>query len=135
MQNSKFLILIIVANLVSCFSSKDEKIRTVGCEMEIDSIYVSKNATRGLFFINDTLIMSHGFQSFKICYFDSIKLNVTFKRVDENSGEWCRIGQVKSPFWIHKRAGSDTIYVVQDGKEFSFRVLDHFCGDPIDYWN
>jgi hypothetical protein len=120
--------------LTSCQYAGSKKIVWVGCEMQIDSVYVSKEATRGSFIINDTLGLSGAFPSYQFCYYDEIVLS--FMRLDstENEGEWCRVWQVKVPFWLHKRAGSDTLFVVQNNKTFLFKVPEQFCGDPEDYW-
>lgn len=121
--------------VVSCTPKNSEKIKWVGCEMGIDSVYVPKDATRGAFSINDTLAMWAGFNSFNYCNYDSINLRIKTFSYEKLHGEWCDISQVKSPFWIHKKAGSDTLYLVQEGKTFLFKIPEHFCGDPKDYWN
>ena len=104
--------------------------------MEIDSVYVKEDATRGAFSINDTLAMHVGFLSFNYCNYDSIILSPNSIPIfDKKDGHWCSIGDVKAPFWIHKNPKSDTLYLVQYGKTFLFKIPEHFCGDPSTYWN
>ena len=102
--------------------------------MGIDSVYVSKDATRGAFSINDTLAMWAGFNSLKFCYYNEINLRVKAMNPHEKTGEWCDISQVKTPFWLKKDVGSDTLFLTQDGKTFMFKIPANFCGDPEDYW-
>jgi hypothetical protein len=103
--------------------------------MEIDSVHVMKDATRGAFSINDTLAMHVGFVSFNYCSYDSIKLLPNSIPIfNKKEGHWCTVGDVKAPFWIYKNKGSDTLNIVQDGKTFSFQIPIHFCGDPSTYW-
>jgi hypothetical protein len=103
--------------------------------MEIDSVYVKEDATRGGFSINDTLAMHGGFVSFNYCYYDSIiLLPNSIPLFIKKEGHWCLVGDVKAPFWIYKNKGSDTLHLVQNGKTFFFQIPEHFCGDPSTYW-
>lgn len=120
--------------IVSCKNNEGMEFNWIGCDMEIDSVYVSKDATRGAFTINDTLALWAGMKSFHYCNYDSILLDIKALNLKPAQGEWCEIGQVKAPFWLHKEAGSDTLYLNQNGRTFIFRISENFCRDPKLYF-
>jgi hypothetical protein len=102
--------------------------------MQIDSVYVSKEATRGAFKLNDTLAMWDGFNLLQSNGYEKIELDPNRLDLRGQNPLAFSVGDVQVPFWLHKRAGSDTLFVVQNNKTFLFKVPEQFCGDPEDYW-
>lgn len=79
--------------------------------------------------------MHVGFVSLNYCKYDSIVLVPNSIPIfNKKDGHWCSVGDVKAPFWIYKNKGSDTLYLVQNDRIFSFQIPDQFCGDPSTYW-
>lgn len=107
----------------------------VDYEMEIDSVYVSKRATRGAFIINDTLGLTDAFYPFDDSVCDHLEMDPRSLDLKGQRNKYCTIFDAKVPFWIHKRAGSDTLFLVQNHQTFLFRVPEDCCGDSEDYWN
>lgn len=120
--------------LTSCQYAGSRKIVWVGCEMQIDSVYVSKEATRGAFKLNDTLAMWDGFNLLQSNGYEKIELDPYRLDLRGQNPLTFSVGDAQVPFWLHKRAGSDTLFVVQNNKTFLFKVPEQFCENPEDYW-
>jgi hypothetical protein len=132
---SLFVISIICVLMPRCQNPRTVNIKWVDLETEIDSIFVSKRSSRGIFILNDTLGMVDQFFPYDKNTCDNLEIDPNRLDFGGNRSKFCTIADAKVPFWIHKRAGSDTLFLVQNHQTFLFRVPEDCCGDSEDYWN
>jgi hypothetical protein len=127
-------ILLVIVFFAGCQDPRSRDVVWVGCVLEIDSAYVSKRATRGAFRFSDSLAMWDGFDLIDSNDFNKIIVDPARLDLWGGRNKYCTLADLQVPFWLHKKAGSDTLFIVQSNKTFLFRIPAQFCGDPDDYW-
>jgi hypothetical protein len=121
--------------MARCQNPRTVNIKWIDLETEIDSIFVSKRPSRGIFILNDTLGMVDQFFPFDENTCDSLEIDPNRLDLWGKRNKFCTIADAKVPFWIYKSSGSDTLFLVQNNKTFLFKVPDRSCGDAGGYWN
>jgi hypothetical protein len=97
----------------------------IECDDGIDTILVSDDWVRGVYPVNDSLMLTTGMRPYDESVCDTLSSRFNYI----GSEPVCNLGDLYPPFEIYKIESSDTLYVIKDQISMPFRFPSGYCDE------
>lgn len=121
-KTGNLFIILILLMATSCWQQGPNHL---SCKDELELILIKKDAERGGWMLGnkEENFLWAGTKPYDMSICDSIEVRIApfGREVD------CNISDIYPPFEVYKRANTDSLIVLKDGKKIVFRISDEFC--------